>query len=152
MLRKCKFRPKIVILWSKIEIMCTENARFALCNGALNRHPKILRSENVNYAVKKWKFCAQKWNFYAQKMENFPKAMESQLFHGFLPNRRAKNSHCHASQNSALNFTVFRHACTCTGICLTRQCKERATLCKYKVKCSVLLWYYLLEQQVCGTY
>ncbi len=56
-LRKCNFR--------------TQN-----CNGALNRPPTILRSENATSALKKW-------NFYTQKMENFPKAMKSWIFHDF---------------------------------------------------------------------
>ncbi len=46
----------------------------------LNRLPRILRSENGNSALQKWKFNAQEWTFCAQKMEIFPNAMESQWF------------------------------------------------------------------------
>ncbi len=43
------------------QIPCSEYVNFALknYNGALNRPSWILRSENENSALKKWKFCAK---------------------------------------------------------------------------------------------
>ncbi len=75
-------RLKMQILPQKPKILGSENVNFALknCNFALNRSPRILRSENGNSGLEKWKFRSQKWKFCNLKMENSPQCHRKQPF------------------------------------------------------------------------
>ncbi len=74
-------------------ILHSENANYALKIEILCSNIEILRSENVKFCSQKLQWCPKqtgqnsalrKWKFCTQKMENFPNAMESLLFRDFL--------------------------------------------------------------------
>ncbi len=94
--RKCKFPAK------EFKTLCSENANLGLkkCNGALNTTPRILRSENGNFALKKWKFCTQKIN------GKISKSHEKSTFPRFVPAKSGNSALPCSSRNSALNCMI----------------------------------------------